>query len=123
VGQLRLFVDHDRARWADSCLKVGNTLDDSAIILESVAAQLIKDDVVVLEDQRIPVRRVGRGRLRMVQFRVNGRVLEAIEQNPEKASSWGKLARDGHQVVQFRDVELRKYVAVAVDGVVRKYGS
>jgi hypothetical protein len=53
---------------------------------------------------------------------VNGRVLEAIEQNPEKASHWGKLARDGHRVVQFRDLEIHKYVAVAVDGVVREYG-
>lgn len=34
----------------------------------------------------------------------------------------GKLAREGHQVVQFRDVEAHKYVAVAVDGEVREYG-
>jgi hypothetical protein len=52
---------------------------------------------------------------------VNGRVLEAIEQNPEKASRWGKLAREGHQVVQFRDVEMGKYVAVSVDGIVKEY--
>jgi hypothetical protein len=103
-------------------LKVGNTLHEMATILGSVAAQLIGGDVVALGDQKIPVKRVGRGRLRMVQFRMNGRVLEAIEQNPEKASSWAKLARDGHQVVQFRDVEIHKYVAVAVDGVVREYG-
>jgi hypothetical protein len=96
-------------------------LNDVDKILGSVAVQMMHGDEVVLEDHRIPVRRVGKGRLRMVQFRVNRRVLEAIEQNPEKASSWGKLARDGHQVVQFRDVEMHKYVAVAVDGVVREY--
>jgi len=91
-------------------------------ILASVAAQLMNGEVVILEDQRIPVRRVGRGRLRMVQFKMNGRVLEAIEQNREKPSRWGKLAREKHQVVQFRDVEAHKYVAVAVDGEVMEYG-
>jgi hypothetical protein len=104
-------------------LTVGNVLSDAAKILASVAVQLMKGDLVVLEDQKIPVRRVGRGRLRMASFRVNGRVLEAIEQNPEKAGQWGKLARDGHQVVQFRDVDMHKYVAVAVDGAVREYRS
>jgi hypothetical protein len=90
-------------------------------VLASVAAQLMNGEVVILEDQTIQVRRVGRGRLRMVQFKMNGRVLEAIEQNKEKPSRWGKLARE-HQVVQFRDVEAHKYVAVSVDGEVREYG-
>jgi hypothetical protein len=58
----------------------------------------------------------------MVQFPLNGRVFEAIEQNPEKPSRWGKLAREKHRVVQFRDVETHKYVAVSVDGEVREYG-
>ncbi len=90
-------------------------------ILGSVAAQLMNGEEVLVEGQKIRVERVGRGRLRMVSFRVNGRVMEAIEQNPEKASRWGKLAREKHQVVQFRDVEMRKYVAVSVDGEVREY--
>jgi hypothetical protein len=67
------------------------------------------------------VKRVGSGRLRMVQFQLNGRPFEAIEQNPEKPSQWGKLAREKHQVVQFRDVKSRKYVAVSVDGEVKEY--
>jgi hypothetical protein len=87
-----------------------------------VAAQLMNGEEVLVEDQKIKVRRVGSGRLRMVQFRLNGRVFEAIEQNPEKPSRWGKLAREKHQVVQFRDVETHKYVAVSVDGEVRGYG-
>jgi hypothetical protein len=53
---------------------------------------------------------------------MDGREYEAIEQNAEKPSRWGKLAREGHKVVQFRDVESGKYVAVAVDGKVRVYG-
>ncbi len=91
-------------------------------VLGSVAAQLMNGEEVLLENQRIRVKRVGSGRLRMVQFKMNGRVFEAIEQNREKPSRWGKLAREKHQVVQFRDVEAHKYVAVAVDGVAREYG-
>lgn len=91
-------------------------------VLGSVAAQLMKGEEVLLEDQKIWVKRVGGGRLRMVQFKMNGRVFEAIEQNREKPSRWGKLAREKHQVVQFRDVEAHKYVAVAGDGVVQEYG-
>src|SRR5258706_4381471 len=91
-------------------------------VVRSVADQLRNGEEVLVEDQKIRVKRVGSGRLRMVQFRMNGRVLEAIEQNREKPSRWGKLAREKHQVVQFRDVETHKYVAVSVDGEVREYG-
>lgn len=87
-----------------------------------VAAQLMSGEEVILGDQKLRVKRVGSGRLRMVQFQWNGRAFEAIEQNPEKPSRWGKLAREKHQVVQFRDVETHKYAAVAVDGEVREYG-
>jgi hypothetical protein len=97
------------------------TLTEVGKALGLMAGQLMNGDFVLVEGQKIPVRRVGRGRLRMVQFRMNGRVFEAIEQNPEKPSRWGKLAREKHQVVQFRDVEMGKYVAVSVDGEVREY--
>jgi len=97
-------------------------LTDSATILVSVAAQLMNGDEVSIGDQKIPVRKIGRARLRMAQFRMNGRLLEAIEQNPEKPSRWGKLAREKHQVVQFLDPETHKYVAVSVDGKVQEYG-
>lgn len=91
-------------------------------ILSSVAAQLMNGEAVVLDDgQTLRIKRVGSGRLRMVEFRLNGRVFEAIEQNPEKPSRWGKLAREKHQVVQFRDVASHKYVAVAVDGEITEY--
>jgi hypothetical protein len=45
------------------------------------------------------------------------------EQNPDKPSRWGLLARGGHHVVQFKDAETNKFVAVAVDGDVRVYGA
>jgi hypothetical protein len=90
-------------------------------VLGSVAVQLMNGEEVLLEDQKIRVKRVGSRRLRMVQFRMNGRAFAAIEQNREKPSRWGKLAREKHQVVQFRDVETHKYVAVSVDGEVQEY--
>ena len=40
----------------------------------------------------------------------------AIEQNAEKPSRWGQLAREGNQVVQFKDTAINRFVAVAVDG-------
>ena len=93
-------------------------------VLQSVAMQLMKGEEVALEggDQKLRVKRVGSGRLRMVQFKLNGRILEAIEQNREKPSRWGQLAREKHQVVQFRDLATHKYVAVAVDGEITQYG-
>ena len=95
---------------------------DMQKVLQSVAAQLMNEDSVTLDDQKLRVKRVGSGRLRMVQFKLNGRMFEAIEQNREKPSRWGQLAREKHQVVQFRDVETHKYVAVVVDGEVTEYG-
>jgi hypothetical protein len=95
---------------------------DTQKVLQSVAAQLMNGDPVTLDYQKLRVKRVGSGRLRMVQFTLNGRVFEAIEQNRDKPSRWGQLAREKHQVVQFRDVETRKYVAVSVDGEITEYG-
>lgn len=97
-------------------------MTDSATILAAVAAQLMNGDQVSVGEQKIAVKRVGRARLRTAQFRMNGRLLEAIEQNPDKLSRWGKLAREKHQVVQFLDPETHKYVAVSVDGKVQEYG-
>jgi hypothetical protein len=91
--------------------------------LSSIAAQLMTAEQITIDDQKYPIERVGRSRLRMAQFQLHGRLLEAIEQNPEKPTRWGKLAREKHQVVQFRDVKLGKYIAVSVDGKVQEYGS
>jgi len=90
-------------------------------LLLSVAMQLMNEKEVILVDQKLKVKRTGGG-LRMVQFQLSGRVFDAIEQNRNKPSRWGKLAREKHQVVQFRDALTHKYVAVAVDGEVTEYG-
>jgi hypothetical protein len=107
--------------------------DDSGImpslhvLLRSVAAQLMNGPEVVIKagdepEQKLRVTRVGSGRLRTVRVRINGRDVQAIEQNRTKPSRWGELARKGHQVVQFQDAATRKYVAVVVDGEVTEYG-
>ena len=96
-------------------------MSETCEVLAFVAVQMMVGDQVAVGDQRIRVKRIGRGRLRMVQFRWNGKMLEAIEQNPEKSSRWGRLAREKHEVVQFMDAETHRYVAVSVDGKVREY--
>ena len=92
-------------------------------LLASVATQLLTRDDVDVDGKRLRVRRTSSSRLRVVNFSMSGREYEAIEQNPEKPSRWGQLARDGHQVVQFKDAETSRFVAVAVDGKVQVYGS
>jgi hypothetical protein len=96
-------------------------------LLQSVAAQLMNGPEVVIleaneEEQKLRVTRVGGGRLRTVRVRIQGREIQAIEQNRTKPSRWGQLARKGHQVVQFQDVVTKKYLAVVVDGEVTEYG-
>ncbi|HEX6505286.1 MAG TPA: hypothetical protein VF011_18735 [Terriglobales bacterium] len=58
-----------------------------------------------------------------LSFQMNGREYDAIEQNPEKPSRWGRLARTGHQIVQFLDRQTRRFVAVAIDGKVKECGA
>ena len=95
-------------------------LDHLTII--SVAEQLMTAAEVVVEGRTSRVSQTGSRRFRTVRFVMGGTEYQAIEQNPEKPSRWGKLAREGHRVVQFRDLATQKYVAVAVDGKVREYG-
>jgi hypothetical protein len=77
---------------------------------------------VVVEGRSSRVSRTGAQRFRTVRFLIGGKEYQAIEQNPEKPSRWGKLAREGHRVVQFRDLETQKYIAVVVDEKVMEYG-
>ena len=74
-----------------------------------------------VEGRKVRVSRTGSQRLRTVRFLMGGREYQAIEQNPEKPSRWGKLAREGRRVVQVRDLGTQKYVAAVVDGKVTEY--
>ena len=91
-------------------------------LLSSIAQQLMTADEVEIEGKRLPVRRTSKRGLRTVTFNMGGRQYAAIEQNPDKPSRWGELARSGHQVVQFKDVGIDRFVAVAVDGEATEYG-
>jgi hypothetical protein len=90
-------------------------------VLKSVAQQMMSGAEVVVDSRASRVTRTGSQRLRTTRFLMGGKEHQAIEQNPEKPNQWGKLAREGHQVVQFRDLSTQKYVAVAVDGKVKEY--
>jgi hypothetical protein len=91
-------------------------------ILGSVAKQLMSADEVEVEGKRLPVRRTSKQGLRTVTFTMGGPHYAASERNHDKPGSCGELARSGHQVVQFKDVETNRFVAVAVDGEVKEYG-
>ncbi len=73
----------------------------------------------VMDNPAVRSSRLGLG---MKRFQSAGRNIVAIQQNPAKGSEWAKLAREGHQVVQFRDMASDRYVAVSVDGKVQEYG-
>jgi hypothetical protein len=89
--------------------------------MKSVAEQMMNAGAVNIAGKNIPVKRTSYQRLRTLTFEMNGKQYQAIEQNAEKPSRWGQLAREGHQVVQFRDVQTGRYVAAAVDGEVKEY--
>ncbi len=74
---------------------------------------------VKLEDRSFPVRRTSRSRLREVDFQFESHQLRGLEQNPETASRWAQLARQGKKVMQF--LQQRRYIAVVVDGKVLFY--
>src|SRR5271165_4623977 len=93
-----------------------------AELLKSIATRLMTSASVSVEGKSAPVRRTSRQHLRTAAFTIGGREYQAIEQNPEKPSRWGQLARSGHQVVQFKDAESDRFVAVVVDGEVTFYG-
>jgi len=77
---------------------------------------------VSVDGKSAPVRRTSQQRLRTAAFKVGDHEYQAIEQNPEKPSRWGQKARGGRQVVQFKDAESNKFIAVVVDGEVTFYG-
>ena len=91
--------------------------------LKSIATQLMTGTSVSVGGISTPVRRTSRQHLKTAAFSVEGQEYEAIEQNPEKPSRWGHLARSGHQVVQFKDAESNRFVAVVVDVEVTFYGA
>ena len=95
----------------------------AAETLKSIAEQLMTGTFVSIGGESAPVRGTSRQRLKTAAFSVGGHEYQAIEQNREKPSRWGQLARSGHQVVQIKDAENNRFVAVVVDGEVTFYGA
>src|SRR5689334_13607503 len=89
--------------------------------LAAAAEQMMQGITVSVGGKEARVSRTGTQRLRTVRLVIGRREFQLLEQNPEKPSRWGKLAREGHRVVQVRDLQSAKYVAVVVDGKVREY--
>ncbi len=92
---------------------------DEALI--SVWRQALVEDAktVELEGRRYPVQRTSRHRLRQVDFTLDGEELRGLEQNPETASRWARMAREGKKVMQF--LSHGHYLAVVADGAVISY--
>lgn len=57
--------------------------------------------------------------LRTVAFSFAGHAIEGIEQNPQKPSRWGQLARDGQRIMQFSC--RHRYFANVCEGKVTRY--
>src|SRR5215471_19480628 len=91
--------------------------------LISVWQQALVDDAksVALENRSFSVRRTSRSRLREVDFQFEGHQLRGLEQNPETASRWAQLARQGKKVMQF--LYERRYIGVVIDGKLQFYGN
>ncbi len=90
-------------------------------VLKSAAEQMMTSNEVSIEGKTFRATRTGARRFRTVKLMMGGTEYQAIEQNPEKPSRWGKLASAGHRVVQFRDLASGKYVAVVADEKVTEY--
>jgi len=97
---------------------------DLGEVLESVARQVFSGGQQVdTPEGRVPVGKTPSKGLLRVEFSSGGHPLVGIEQNPHTASQWAKLAKAGHKVMQFRDSESGRYIAVVVDGKVKFYGA
>ena len=66
---------------------------------------MMSNSTVDINGKHVSVRRTGGHRLKTLAFTMDGREYQAIEQNAAKPSRWGQLAREGHQVVQFKDTD------------------
>lgn len=69
----------------------------------------------------VDVRHTSLANLNTKTFHDGGQKIVAIQQNPRTSSEWAALARQGHSVVQFKDVVTNKYLGVSVDGKIKKY--
>jgi len=69
--------------------------------------------------QKIRVTQTRAQGLLVVLFRFEEHVIEGIEQNPQKASRWAKLAQEGKRIMQFRIN--RRYIGNVCEGQLLRY--
>ena len=89
----------------------------------SVWQQALIDQLKIVKvgGSTFSVRRTSKNRLAQVDFEVEGQEFRGLEQNPQTASRWAKMAREGSKVMQF--LQAGRYVGVVSDGVLKRYGS
>ncbi len=92
---------------------------DEALITVWRQALVENAKTIDLEGRSYPVKRTSRHRLRQIDFLFDGEELRGLEQNPDTASRWARMAREGKKVMQF--LSKGRYIAVVADGVVIKY--
>src|SRR5438105_15848369 len=90
-------------------------------VLHPVDKQLLNNAEIDLDGKISRLTRTSSQHLLTTPSEMDGRQFQAIEQNATKPSRWGQLARDGHQVIQFKDVQTNRFVAVSVDGEITEY--
>lgn len=91
--------------------------------LVSVWQQALADEsaAVTLDSGSHRVTRTRSRGLRIVEFEFEGRRLTGIEQNPDTASRWAALARQGQLVMQFSTGG--RYFANVAEGKVMRYSA
>jgi hypothetical protein len=101
-----------------------DALSDSALddALLSVWRQTLIEQkkIVKVDESTFAVRRTSKNRLAQVDFELEGFQFRGLEQNPQTASRWAKIARDGARVMEF--LRAGRYAGVVADGVVKHYG-
>src|SRR3954464_14687170 len=93
---------------------------DAAIVSVWNQALVDKSRSVTVGGASYTVRHTAKHGLAQVDFKVGGRTVRGLEQNPQTASRWAQTARNGAKVMQFLDGG--RYLAVVADGKITHYG-
>jgi hypothetical protein len=114
-----------RRRRLEAYAAVGGPSGPRSVTLAEVMVQVWQQSLVdgavevEVDGRRHRVDRTRRQGLRFVTFSYDEFAIEGIEQNPEKASRWAKLAQDGKRIMQFR--VRGRYVANVCEGTLMRY--
>jgi hypothetical protein len=93
---------------------------DAAIVSIWRQALMDRGRSVTLGGLTYPVRKTPKHAFAQVDFKLGGQTLRGLEQNPQTASRWAQMARNGAKVMQF--LAGGRYLAVVADGKITHYG-